>query len=51
MLNTIEFGLIRIVSAFTIKEPFDSFIGQDLICEWNFYQLANGEIVAVENAE
>ena len=49
MLNTIEFGWIRIANASAIKEPFDSFIGQDLICEWNFYQLASGEIVAVAN--
>lgn len=51
MLNTVEFGLIRVVPASAIKEPFDSFIGQDLVCEWNFYQLASGEIVAVENEE
>ena len=50
MLKTLEFGLIRIVPASSIKsEPFDTFIGQDLICEWNFYQLESGEIVAVEN--
>lgn len=49
MLNTVEFGWIRIVNASAIKEPFDVFLGQDLVYEWNFYQLVSGEIVAVAN--
>lgn len=51
MLNTIEFGLIRIVKPSKISRLFDTFIGQDLIYEWCFYQLASGEIVAVSTDE
>lgn len=48
MLKTVEFGCIRIVDENSITR-FDSYIGQDAVCEWNFYQLADGEIVAIEN--
>ncbi len=47
MLNTIEFGLIKIVDETVINPLYDTFLGFDLICEWAFYQLPNGEIVAV----
>lgn len=46
MLNTVEFGWIRIVE----ERPmflFDTLIGLDLAWEWEFWQLAeDGEIVA-----
>ena len=48
MLNTVEFGFICIVESADIDPRFDTLIGYDLICEWEFWQLANGEIVAVE---
>lgn len=48
MLNTVDYGCIRIVPVSSITR-FDTCIGQDLICEWNYFQLASGEIVAVEN--
>lgn len=48
MLNTWQFGEIRIVKAETIT-CYDSYIRQDSVGEWNYFQLASGEIVAVEN--
>lgn len=44
-LNTVEFGMIRIVN----KEPsmmFDTYIRNDTVDEWEYWQLASGEIVA-----
>ena len=48
MLNTVEFGLIRIVEAGAVDRRFDVLVGYDLVCEWAFWQLADGEVVAVE---
>ncbi len=48
MLNTVEFGLIRIVEAGAVDRRFDVLVGYDLVCEWEFWQLADGEVVAVE---
>ena len=48
MLRTWEWGDIRIVSAESVTR-FDTFLRQDDACEWNYYQRASGEIVAVEN--
>jgi len=48
MLNTVEFGLIRIVEAGAVDRRFDILVGYDLVCEWAFWQLADGEVVAVE---
>ena len=50
MLYTVEFGKIRIIPCHKLTQ-FDSYIGQDVVCEWNFFQLPDGEIVAVENDE
>lgn len=50
MLNTVEFGKIRIMSCHKLT-MFDTCIGQDIVNEWNFFQLPDGEIVAVENDE
>lgn len=44
-LETVEFGTIRIVN----KEPsamFDTYIRNDTVDEWEYWQLASGEIVA-----
>jgi len=49
MLNTVEFGLIRIVDK--VDTHYDTFIGSDLIGEWEFWQLPSGEIVALEEDE
>lgn len=49
MLRTVEFGLIRIVKKVDIH--FDTLIGFDLIGEWEFWQLPDGEIVALEGDE
>ena len=43
MLNTVEFGLIRIVEAGAVDRRFDVLVGYDLVCEWAFWQLADGE--------
>jgi len=50
MLRTWDFGLIRIVK---LKEItiFDTYIRDDTLGEWSYYQLADGEIVAVDNWE
>lgn len=49
MLNTVEFGYVRVVEEAYLTR-LDTYFGQDIVGEWNFYQLAdNGEIVAVEN--
>lgn len=48
MLNTVEFGLICIVDMSDINPRFDTLIGYDLMCEWAFWQLVDGEVVAVE---
>lgn len=48
MLRTWEWGDIRIVAEESITR-FDTFLRQDSACEWDFYQLASGEVVAVEN--
>ena len=47
MLNTVEFGWIRIVR----ERPdfrFWNLIGTDLIGEWEFWYVEDGEIVAYE---
>ena len=53
MLDTIEFGRIRIADRKEINSKFDTFLCFDLICEWSFWQLADkyGEIVAVYEEE
>lgn len=51
MLYTVEFGKIRIMSCHKLARFHYSYIGQDRVCEWNFCQLQNGDIVAVENNE
>lgn len=48
MLRTWEWGEIRIVPEESITR-FDTFLRQDDAYEWNYYQLASGEVVAVEN--
>lgn len=45
MLNTWEFGLIRIVEK--VDARFDTFIRSDIIGEWEYWQFPSGEIVAV----
>ena len=49
MIKTAEFGTIRIVNS--INPLFDTFIRFDSAYEWEFYQLASGEIVALEVTE
>lgn len=49
MLRTIEYGTVRIVDA--VDGRFDTFLGSDLIGEWEFYQLPDGEVVALEVLE
>ena len=46
-LNTIEYGRIRIVEK--VDRRLDTFLGLDLIGEWEFWSLCDkyGEIVAV----
>jgi hypothetical protein len=49
-LMTAEFGEIRIVD----KEPsmmFDTYIRNDTIDEWEYWQLCSGEIVAYRIGE
>ncbi len=48
MLNTVEFGLVRVVESVEVDPRFDVLVGYDLVCEWAFWQLADGEVVAVE---
>lgn len=52
MLKTWEFGYIRIVKESEITR-FDTYIRDDVLEEWSYYQLSNGtgEIVAVHNWE
>jgi len=52
MLKTWEFGEIRIVKEKDITR-FDTYIRDDVLGEWSYYQLADnyGEIVAVHNWE
>jgi len=52
MLKTWEFGYIRIVKESEITR-FDTYIRDDILEEWSYYQLSNGtgEIVAVHNWE
>lgn len=49
MLNTIEYGRIRVAEAKDICKQLDTFLGLDLAGEWAFYSLCDkyGEIVAV----
>ena len=49
MLRTVEFGEIRIVES--VDPRFDTFAGFDLIGEWSFWQLPDGEVVALEETE
>lgn len=51
MLKTWEFGYIRIVAGEDIVSVCDTFIREDVLGEWSYYQLADGEIVAVHNWE
>lgn len=48
MVNTWEFGLIRIVKRNTIT-IYDTYIRDDVFGDFSYYQLANGEIVAIDN--
>ena len=48
MLKTWEFGKIRIVRVEEITS-FDNYIRDDILEEWSYYQLADGEIVATHN--
>lgn len=48
MLSTWEFGLIRIVKRSTITR-YDTYIRSDIMGDFSYYQLANGEIVAIDN--
>lgn len=51
MLETWEFGLIKVVADKDITS-FDTYIRDDVLGEWSFYQLADdGSIVAVHNWE
>lgn len=47
-VRTWEFGEIRIVEDKEITSC-DSYIRDDILCEYSYYQLASGEIVAVDN--
>ena len=47
-VRTWEFGEIRIVEDKEIT-ICDSYIRDDILCEYSYYQLASGEIVAVDN--
>ena len=49
MLRTVEFGTIRIVES--IDPRFDTFCGWDLLGEWSFWVLPDGEVVALEEVE
>lgn len=49
MLRTVEFGAIRIVES--VDPRFDTFCGWDLIGEWSFWQMPDGEVVALEEDE
>ena len=51
MLNTVEFGWVRIAEKFEVNSKYDTNLGWDLIGAWNFWQLANGEIVAIPDEE
>lgn len=48
MIKTWQFGIIRIVKNKEIT-PFDTYIRDDSIGEWSYFQLTSGEIVAVNN--
>lgn len=48
MIRTWEFGTIRIVDSKEIT-LFDRYIREDILGEFSYYQMTNGEIVAVEN--
>ena len=47
-IKTWQFGIIRIVKNEEITR-FDSYIRDDSIGEWSYFQLASGEIVAINN--
>ena len=49
MLNTVEFGWVRIVDFVDCR--FAVCLGWDLVGEWKFFQLPDGEIVALEDLE
>ena len=49
MLRTVEFGTIRIVES--VDPRFDTFCGWDLLGEWSFWVLPDGEVVALEEVE
>lgn len=48
MLKTWEFGYIRVVKPEEIT-IFDTYIRDDILGQWSYYQLCTGEIVAVDN--
>jgi len=50
MLRTWEFGTIEIVDAKEITS-FDTWIRDDSLGEWSYYQIAEGYVVAVHNWE
>ena len=49
MLRTVEFGTIRIVES--VDPRFDTFCGWDLLGEWSFWMMPDGEVVALEEVE
>lgn len=49
MLRTVEFGTVRIVES--VDPRFDTFCGWDLLGEWSFWVLPDGEVVALEEVE
>lgn len=49
MLRTVEFGTIRIIES--VDPRFDIFCGWDLLGEWSFWMLPDGEVVALEEVE
>ena len=49
MLRTVEFGTIRIIES--VDPRFDTFCGWDLLGEWSFWMLPDGEVVALEEVE
>ena len=50
MLNTWRWGYIEIVNSTEIT-IFDTYIDDDILGEWSYYQTTDGEIVAVHNWE
>ena len=49
VLKTVEFGTICIVES--VDPRFDTFCGWDLMGEWSFWMMPDGEVVALEEVE